>query len=154
MTWPDGHQIPPAWPERINNSGVNYPRELLSICYCIDLSSMAIQKQAYASYNGLIECFLMTCVHFFVKRWHFRFDKQSFFHDKAFLLYGVVAQLVEHHNGIVGVWGSTPHGSTIQNLLICLTRIRHSFLTCGPMDNLLPMFGRIGKSYILHPLSQ
>jgi hypothetical protein len=25
---------------------------------------------------------------------------------------GVVAQLVEHHNGIVGVWGSNPHGST------------------------------------------
>ena len=28
---------------------------------------------------------------------------------------GVVAQLVEHHNGIVGVRGSNPLGSTIQN---------------------------------------
>ena len=28
---------------------------------------------------------------------------------------GVVAQLVEHHNGIVGVIGSNPFGSTIQN---------------------------------------
>ena len=27
---------------------------------------------------------------------------------------GVVAQLVEHHNGIVGVAGSIPVGSTIQ----------------------------------------
>ena len=27
-------------------------------------------------------------------------------------LVGVVAQLVEHHNGIVGVRGSTPLGST------------------------------------------
>lgn len=30
----------------------------------------------------------------------------------ALALDGVVAQLVEHHNGIVGVWGSNPHGST------------------------------------------
>ena len=29
------------------------------------------------------------------------------------LLVGVVAQLVEHHNGIVGVTGSNPAGSTI-----------------------------------------
>ncbi len=107
--WPGVMAIrsPPAWPERINNSDGNYPRELLSF--------MAVQKQAYPNYNELIECFLMTCVHIFVKRWHFRFDKQTFFHDKDFLLYGGVAQLVEHHNGIVGVWGSTPHGSTIQN---------------------------------------
>jgi hypothetical protein len=28
---------------------------------------------------------------------------------------GVVAQLVEHHNGIVGVIGSNPFGSTILN---------------------------------------
>ena len=27
---------------------------------------------------------------------------------------GVIAQLVEHHNGIVGVWGSNPHGSTLK----------------------------------------
>ena len=31
------------------------------------------------------------------------------------VLVGVVAQLVEHHNGIVGVIGSNPFGSTIQN---------------------------------------
>ena len=31
----------------------------------------------------------------------------------AHLLAGVVAQLVEHHNGIVGVRGSNPLGSTI-----------------------------------------
>jgi hypothetical protein len=31
----------------------------------------------------------------------------------ALLLDGVVAQLVEHHNGIVGVRGSNPLGSTI-----------------------------------------
>ena len=29
---------------------------------------------------------------------------------------GVVAQLVEHHNGIVGVRGSNPLGSTILNI--------------------------------------
>ena len=29
---------------------------------------------------------------------------------------GVVAQLVEHHNGIVGVRGSNPLGSTISSL--------------------------------------
>ncbi len=34
----------------------------------------------------------------------------------ALALDGVVAQLVEHHNGIVGVWGSNPHGSTIRTL--------------------------------------
>ncbi len=31
----------------------------------------------------------------------------------GFALGGVVAQLVEHHNGIVGVIGSNPFGSTI-----------------------------------------
>jgi hypothetical protein len=33
---------------------------------------------------------------------------------------GVVAQLVEHHNGIVGVRGSNPLGSTILSLLFLL----------------------------------
>ncbi len=36
-----------------------------------------------------------------------RLDWQPLFH-----LAGVVAQLVEHHNGIVGVRGSNPLGST------------------------------------------
>lgn len=33
---------------------------------------------------------------------------------------GVVAQLVEHHNGIVGVVGSIPIGST-SSLFVCAT---------------------------------
>ena len=36
---------------------------------------------------------------------------------KLALLDGVVAQLVEHHNGIVGVRGSNPLGSTISNIV-------------------------------------
>ena len=43
------------------------------------------------------------------------FDKvKAHFYRVAPLLDGVVAQLVEHHNGIVGVRGSNPLGSTIQ----------------------------------------
>ncbi len=37
----------------------------------------------------------------------------TFLEFGRFPVVGVVAQLVEHHNGIVGVWGSNPHGSTI-----------------------------------------
>ena len=37
--------------------------------------------------------------------------------DLRFLLAGVVAQLVEHHNGIVGVRGSNPLGSTILSIM-------------------------------------
>ncbi len=43
--------------------------------------------------------------------WQQKFDKQR--RDfTLFKLDGVVAQLVEHHNGIVGVRGSNPLGST------------------------------------------
>ena len=41
---------------------------------------------------------------------------------------GVVAQLVEHHNGIVGVRGSNPLGSTISNIV----PKRLLFLPCFP----------------------
>jgi hypothetical protein len=39
----------------------------------------------------------------------------------AHLLAGVVAQLVEHHNGIVGVRGSNPLGSTSLNVWSSIT---------------------------------
>jgi hypothetical protein len=42
-----------------------------------------------------------------------RFDKGAFGVQIHGPLDGVVAQLVEHHNGIVGVRGSNPLGSTI-----------------------------------------
>ena len=41
------------------------------------------------------------------------FDKTEVFAKLNATLDGVVAQLVEHHNGIVGVAGSIPVGSTI-----------------------------------------
>ena len=40
------------------------------------------------------------------------FDKKWYINYFAFKQAGVVAQLVEHHNGIVGVRGSNPLGST------------------------------------------
>ena len=42
-------------------------------------------------------------------------------HSKLLRVDGVVAQLVEHHNGIVGVRGSNPLGSTI---LLFSVRVR------------------------------
>ena len=55
------------------------------------------------------------------------------------LLVGVVAQLVEHHNGIVGVIGSNPFGSTTSSnwkrLLIFMDGRRFCFQTapgCAP----------------------
>ena len=50
------------------------------------------------------------------------FDKPSARPQIFGPLDGVVAQLVEHHNGIVGVRGSNPLGSTILRLPITLTR--------------------------------
>ena len=41
-----------------------------------------------------------------------KFDNPTFPHTLSAHLAGVVAQLVEHHNGIVGVRGSNPLGST------------------------------------------
>jgi hypothetical protein len=41
-----------------------------------------------------------------------RFDKAKMGFNLRAILVGVVAQLVEHHNGIVGVRGSNPLGST------------------------------------------
>jgi hypothetical protein len=43
-----------------------------------------------------------------------RFDNSSLRFKLRAALDGVLAQLVEHHNGIVGVKGSNPLGSTIQ----------------------------------------
>ena len=42
---------------------------------------------------------------------------------------GVVAQLVEHHNGIVGVRGSNPLGSTILRPEL---DVIHAATPCGP----------------------
>jgi hypothetical protein len=42
------------------------------------------------------------------------FDKSRGQFKVSANLDGVVAQLVEHHNGIVGVMGSNPFGSTIR----------------------------------------
>ena len=46
------------------------------------------------------------------RRWGKRFDKAGVDLNLRAILVGVVAQLVEHHNGIVGVAGSIPVGST------------------------------------------
>ena len=48
----------------------------------------------------------------------FLFDNSSHLF-KLPVLDGVVAQLVEHHNGIVGVRGSNPLGSTILSIFDC-----------------------------------
>src|SRR4030095_5969159 len=42
---------------------------------------------------------------------------------------GVVAQLVEHHNGIVGVRGSNPLGSTIPQVSLSEIPLRSEFVT-------------------------
>ena len=46
-----------------------------------------------------------------------RFDKRGRNFRLRVTLVGVVAQLVEHHNGIVGVAGSNPVGSTIEQFV-------------------------------------
>ena len=45
------------------------------------------------------------------------FDNSSWRSKLRAALDGVLAQLVEHHNGIVGVKGSNPLGSTISNIV-------------------------------------
>src|SRR5436309_2259994 len=48
---------------------------------------------------------------------------------------GVVAQLVEHHNGIVGVRGSNPLGSTILNHLVTAARVPSGGCECSHPAN-------------------
>jgi hypothetical protein len=54
------------------------------------------------------------------------FDNSSWRSKLRAALDGVLAQLVEHHNGIVGVKGSNPLGSTISNELKCLMNVLDS----------------------------
>jgi hypothetical protein len=49
------------------------------------------------------------------------FDKQEGQFRLSAALDGVLAQLVEHHNGIVGVKGSNPLGSTIRRIRAVLS---------------------------------
>ncbi len=50
----------------------------------------------------------------------FKLVRGTVLRENGRALDGVVAQLVEHHNGIVGVRGSNPLGSTI----LCINHLR------------------------------
>jgi hypothetical protein len=61
------------------------------------------------------------------------------------VLDGVVAQLVEHHNGIVGVIGSNPFGSTILSFKYLRQKTRENSVFAGSIvlwRLLTDIFGR------------